>query len=58
MALAGKYSDVIKAASQYMPGKQLAAGDSESEMIARLLPVAQQLGLDPIKVINTYLGKA
>jgi hypothetical protein len=40
--------------------KQLAGGDLESEMIARIIPAAMQLNVDPVAAIQTYInqGKA
>jgi hypothetical protein len=62
MELAGKYSkqatvsDVIALAKSYAPGKQLAAGDPESELVARLIPAAMNLGLDPGTVVQSVVG--
>jgi hypothetical protein len=63
MQLAGKYaqqasvSDVIKLAKTMMPGKQLAAGDQESELVARLVSASMKLGLDPGTVVQQVVGQ-
>ena len=62
MQLAGKYaqqasvSDVVKLAKTMMPGKQLAAGDQESELVARLVSASMKLGLDPGTVVQQVIG--
>lgn len=62
MELAGKYakqtnvSDVVNLAKSFMPGKQLANGDPESELVARLIGAATQLGLDPGAVVKQVLN--
>ena len=62
MELAGKYAqqasvlDVVKLAKTMAPGKQLATGDPESELVARLVPASIQLGLDPGTVIKQVIG--
>lgn len=63
MELAGKYSkqptiaDAVALAKSYAPGKQLAAGDAESELVARLIPAAMNLGLDAVAVVQSVVGK-
>ena len=63
MELAGKYaqqasvSDVVKLAKTMMPGKQLAAGDQESELVARLVSASVKLGLDPGTVVQQVVGQ-
>jgi hypothetical protein len=63
MQLAGKYaqqasvSDVVKLAKTMMPGKQLAAGDQESELVARLVSASMKLGLDPGTVVQQVVGQ-
>lgn len=63
MELAGKYSaspssfkDVINLAAKYLQQepKQMANGDRESEMIARIIPAAMTLGYDPIQAVDQY----
>lgn len=62
MELAGKYSnqatiqDVVALAKSYAPGKVLATGEPEDELVARLLPAAMNLGLDPVAVIKNVLS--
>ena len=62
MEFAGKYAqqtsvlDAVKLAKTMAPGKQLAAGDPESELVARLVPASMQLGLDPVTVIKQVIG--
>jgi hypothetical protein len=63
MQLAGKYaqqasvSDVVKLAKTMMPGKQLAAGDEESELVARLVSASVKLGLDPGTIVQQVIGQ-
>jgi hypothetical protein len=63
MQLAGKYaqqasvSDVVKLAKTIMPGKQLAAGDQESELVARLVSASMKLGLDPGTVVQQVISQ-
>jgi len=63
MELAGKYASsidaVIELAKNYIQQNptQLANGDIESEMIARIIPAAMALKVDPSKVINSYIGQ-
>jgi hypothetical protein len=40
-----------------MPGKQLAAGDQESELVARLVSASMKLGLDPGTVVQQVVGQ-
>jgi hypothetical protein len=62
MELAGKYGqqasvdDVVKLAKTMMPGKKLAAGDQESELVARLVSASVKLGLDPGSVVKQVIG--
>jgi hypothetical protein len=62
MEFAGKYAqqtsvlDAVKLAKTMVPGKQLAAGDPESELVARLVSASIQLGLDPGTVIKQVIG--
>jgi hypothetical protein len=62
MELAGKYgqqasvNDVVKLAKTMMPGKKLAAGDQESELVARLVSASMKLGLDPGSVVKQVIG--
>jgi hypothetical protein len=62
MELAGKYgqqssvNDVVNLAKTMMPGKKLAAGDQESELVARLVAASMKLGLDPGSVVKQVIG--
>ena len=61
MELAGKYStsltDVIGLAKNYLKQdpRQLAGGDLESEMVARIIPAAMSLNVDPTTAVNAYI---
>ena len=62
MELAGRYgqqpsiNDVVSLAKTMMPGKKLAAGDQESELVARLVSASMRLGLDPGSVVKQVIG--
>ena len=62
MELAGRYgqqpsiADVVNLAKTMMPGKKLAAGDQESELVARLVSASMRLGLDPGSVVKQVIG--
>jgi hypothetical protein len=61
MELAGKYAtsfnNVIALAKNYMQkdSRQLAGGDIESEMVARIIPAAMALNVDPATVVDAYI---
>jgi len=61
MELAGKYAtpfnNVISLAKNYMQkdSRQLAGGDIESEMVARIIPAAMALNVDPATIIDAYI---
>jgi hypothetical protein len=63
MKLAGKYSqqasvsEAVQLAKTMMPGKKLAAGDQESELVARLVSASIKLGLDPGSVVKQVVGQ-
>ena len=61
MELAGKYAtsfnDVIALAKTYLQkdSRQLAGGDIESEMVARIIPAAMVLNIDPATAVDAYI---
>lgn len=61
MELAGKYAtsvtDVISLAKNYLKNdaRQLAGGDAESELVARIIPAAIALNIDPVTAVNAYI---
>ncbi len=63
MELAGKYltsfNDVISLAKDYLKkdSRQLAGGDLESEMVARIIPAAIALNLDPATAVDAYIKR-
>lgn len=54
----GAVAETLRAARMVLPGKQLADGDEESEMIARIVTATSGTGADPGQAVKAYLNGA